>query len=118
MIIIDRDMGARALKSMLEQSRAALADGRSVLIFPEGSRKAPLDPITFHRGVELLYVKLKIPVLPVVVNSGNFWGRGQPYKRSGTIVVSYLPPIPPNLPSAEFSRKAEAILSAERAALH
>jgi 1-acyl-sn-glycerol-3-phosphate acyltransferase len=118
MIIIDRDMGVRTLRDMLEQSRAALADRRSVLIFPEGSRKAPLDPITFHRGVELLYAKLETPVLPVAVNSGNFWRPGQPYKRSGTIVVSYLPPIPPNMPAAEFSRAAEALLSIERAALH
>lgn len=117
MIIVDREEGARALKYMVEQSRAALADGRSVLIFPEGSRKATLDTIAFHRGVELLYTRLGIPVLPVVVNSGNFWGANQPYKRSGTIVVSYLPPIPPNMPSAEFSRKAVAVLSAERTAM-
>lgn len=114
MIIIDRETGARALKTMLEQSRAALASGRSVLIFPEGSRKSDVEPIRFRRGVELLYAKLGTSVLPVAVNSGKFWGPGQPYKRSGTIVVSYLPLISPGHPPAEFSRKAEAVLEAER----
>lgn len=50
-----------------------------------------LEPIKFKRGVELLYAKLGTPVLPVLVNSGKFWGLGRSSKRGGTITVSYLP---------------------------
>ena len=117
MIIIDRESGSKALKSMLKESREALASGRSVLIFPEGSRMKELEPIKFKRGVELLYAKLGTPVLPVLVNSGKFWGLGGSCKRGGTITVSYLAPIPAGMPAELFVRKAEALMEAERSRL-
>ncbi|MHB0953448.1 MAG: lysophospholipid acyltransferase family protein [Allorhizobium sp.] len=117
MIIIDRETGSKALKIMLNQSREALVGGRSVLLFPEGTRMKELEPIQFKRGVELLYAKLGVPVLPVVVNSGKYWGPGRSGKRSGTITVSYLPSIPPGMPAELFVRKAEAQMEAERSRL-
>ncbi len=114
MIIIDRESGSKALKAMLNESREALAAGRSVLIFPEGTRTKERDPIRFKRGVELLYAKLGAPVLPVLVNSGKFWGPSGSSKRGGTITVSYLPPILPGMPAELFVRKAEAQMEAER----
>ncbi|KJS18678.1 MAG: acyl-phosphate glycerol 3-phosphate acyltransferase [Hoeflea sp. BRH_c9] len=117
MIIIDRETGSKALKTMLNQSREALDGGRSVLIFPEGTRMKELEPIRFKRGVELLYAKLGVPVLPVLVNSGKFWGLSRSGKRGGTITVSYLPPIPAGMPAGLFVRKAEAQMEAERSRL-
>ncbi|MFZ3584648.1 lysophospholipid acyltransferase family protein [Loktanella sp. DJP18] len=117
MIIIDRESGSKALKAMLNESREALAGGRSVLIFPEGKRMKEREPIRFKRGVELLYAKLGVPVLPVLVNSGKFWGPGGSSKRGGTITVSYLPPILPGMPAELFVRKAEAQMEAERPGL-
>ena len=114
MILIDRESGSKAVRKMVEESQAALAQGRSVLIFPEGTRKAASEPIAFKRGVELLYAKLGRPVLPISLNSGHFWGPGRPYKRAGTISVSYLDPIPPGLAAREFMHKAEQLLEAER----
>jgi len=114
MILIDRESGTKAVRKMVEESQAALAQGRSVLIFPEGTRKPVSEPIEFKRGVELLYAKLGRPVLPVALNSGHFWGPGQSYKRAGTISVSYLDPIAPGLSGHEFTRKAEQLLEAER----
>jgi len=111
MIIIDRESGSRALKIMIDESRAALSQGRSVLIFPEGTRGSKTDQLTFKRGVGLLYTKLNATVLPVAVDSGNFWSRK--IKRPGTITVSYLPPISPGLPAAEFIRMTEALIEAE-----
>jgi 1-acyl-sn-glycerol-3-phosphate acyltransferase len=99
---------------MVEESQAALAQGRSVLIFPEGTRKSVSEPVAFKRGVELLYAKLGRPVLPVALNSGHFWGPGQPYKRAGTISVCYLDPIPAGLAAREFTHKAEQLLETER----
>jgi 1-acyl-sn-glycerol-3-phosphate acyltransferase len=115
MIIIDRDEAAKALRAMVEASRSALADGRSVLIFPEGTRTPIGAPVKFKRGVELLYRALNVPVLAVATNSGRFWTRGN--KAAGTIVVSLLPPIAPGLSGAQFAHKAEAMLQAEKAAL-
>lgn len=114
MILIDRESGSKAVRKMVEESRAALAQGRSVLIFPEGTRRPVSEPIAFKRGVELLYARLGAPVLPVALNSGHFWGLGQSYKRAGTIRVSYLDPIAPGLTGDEFTRRAEELLEAER----
>lgn len=111
MIIIDRESGTRALKIMIDESRTALSQGRSVLIFPEGTRGSEADQLTFKRGVGLLYSKLNATVLPVAVNSGSFWSRK--IKRPGTITVSYLPPISPGLPAREFIRMTEALIEAE-----
>jgi len=117
MIIIDRENGSKALKAMLKQSREAIAGGRSVLIFPQGSRMEEGEPIRFKRGVELLYAKLATPVLPVVVNSGIFWGIGKSSKHGGTITVSYLPPIPAGMSAELFVRKAEAQMQEEQSIL-
>lgn len=114
MILIDRDSGSKAIRKMVDESEAALAQGRSVLIFPEGTRKAASEPIEFKRGVELLYTKLNRTVLPVSLNSGLFWGPDRSCKRAGTILVSYLSPIEPGLSGREFLRKAEQLLEVER----
>lgn len=114
MILIDRESGPKAVRKMVDESRAAIAQGRSVLIFPEGTRKSVSEPIAFKRGVELLYAKLDRPVLPVALNSGHFWGPGQRFKRGGTVAVTYLAPIPPGLSGSQFTRKAEQLLEAER----
>ena len=74
MIIIDRESGGRALRKMIEQSLLMSAAGRSILVFPEGSRMPPMQAVRFRRGVELLYAALNLPVLPVAVNSGLYWG--------------------------------------------
>ena len=117
MIVIDRSSAATALREMMEQSRAALAAGRSVLIFPEGTRKPVAEPIEFKRGVELLYRMLGVPVTPMVVNSGVYWGIGGARMRPGAIVVSFMPPIQPGLGAAEFSRVAQTLMESEKIAL-
>src|ERR1035437_536938 len=64
MILIDRASGPRAIRKMVSQTRAALAEGRHVIVFPEGTRKRLADPVRFRRGIELLYSELGLPVLP------------------------------------------------------
>ncbi|MGH6979899.1 MAG: lysophospholipid acyltransferase family protein [Stellaceae bacterium] len=94
MIGIDRDLGAGALRRMLTASRAAVAQGRPILIFPEGTRTPVGGDAPYHPGVAALARDLKLPVVPVALNSGLFWGRRAFYKRPGTIVVEILPPLP------------------------
>ncbi|MHC2106737.1 MULTISPECIES: lysophospholipid acyltransferase family protein [unclassified Methylobacterium] len=112
MIVIDRANGTQALRAIIEGSQAAVAAGRSVLIFPEGTRGRAGDPLQFKRGVELLYGRLRLPVVPVAVNSGLFWPRGMA-TRAGTIVVSYLAALAPGLPAAEFLRGTEGAIDRE-----
>jgi 1-acyl-sn-glycerol-3-phosphate acyltransferase len=112
MIVIDRANGTQALRTMIEGCQEAVAAGRSVLIFPEGTRGGMADPVRFKRGVELLYGKLGLKVVPVAVNSGLFWPGGAS-ARPGTVVVSYLAAIAPGLPSAEFLRGTETAIDRE-----
>jgi len=114
MITIDRELGTQALRRMVEGARQALSEGRPVLLFPEGTRKNPDEPIAFKRGVELLYGRLDVPVLPVVVNSGRFWGIGGGPKRGGVITLSYLPVIPAGLKAGEMMARAEQAMEDER----
>jgi 1-acyl-sn-glycerol-3-phosphate acyltransferase len=107
MIPVDRSGKASALRAMLRAARAALADGRQIVIFPQGTRVAPRTTAPYQPGVAALYTQLKAPVTPVALNSGLYWGRRSFLKRPGTIVVEFLPAIEPSLPRAAFMRELE-----------
>lgn len=113
MIMIDRSAGGNALRKMIEQSLLMSAAGRSILVFPEGSRMPPTQAVRFRRGVELLYETLDLPVLPVAVNSGLYWGPRDRYRRPGTITVSHLRLIEPGLIPSKFVRDAEYAIDSE-----
>lgn len=106
-IPVDRKAGARAVKDMIAGARARLAAGRDILIFPEGTRTAPGKRIPYQPGVAALYRMLGIPVVPIALNSGVFWGRRRFIKRPGRIVVEFLPPIPPGLDRKTFIAELE-----------
>lgn len=108
-IRIDRGGAAKALRSLIDGAKAAVAEGCSILIFPEGTRVAPGDPPDYKPGVAALYRELNVPVVPVALNSGLFWGRQSFLKRAGTITVEFLEPIEPGL-----ERKAFMALLEER----
>jgi 1-acyl-sn-glycerol-3-phosphate acyltransferase len=113
MIPVDRDKGPAALRRMLRETRMRVADGREIIIFPEGTRRPPAAPPDYKTGVVLLYEALGIPCVPVALNSGLFWPRRSLIRRPGTIVVEFLDPIPPGLPKAVFlERLIEAIETA------
>lgn len=114
MIVIERDGSARTLRNMVAECVAALAQGRSILIFPEGTRKKPGERIEFRRGLALLYRTLRIPVLPVVVNSGWFWDSETGAKRPGEIAVVYLEPIGADLEASELINRATRLMQAEK----
>ena len=101
-IPIDRKGGAGALKRMIAAARQTIAEGRHIVIFPEGTRVAVGERAPYHPGVAALYTQLKVPVVPVALNSGLFWGRRSFLKNPGRIVLEFLEPIPPGLRRREF----------------
>jgi 1-acyl-sn-glycerol-3-phosphate acyltransferase len=114
-IAINRAAGREALPQLLAQARAHLAAGRQVVIFPEGTRVPPGEKKPYKSGVFALYRETGLPVVPVALNSGLFWGRNAFLKRPGTVTFRFLPAIPPGLEREEFMRLlAERI---ERASL-
>jgi 1-acyl-sn-glycerol-3-phosphate acyltransferase len=102
MIPVDRDKGPSALRAMLRETKKRVEDGREIIIFPEGTRRAPGAPPDYKTGVVLLYEALGIPCVPVALNSGVFWPRRSMIRRPGTVIVEFLDPIPPCLTKAEF----------------
>jgi 1-acyl-sn-glycerol-3-phosphate acyltransferase len=107
MIRIDREGGARALRRLIEDARAALARGAPIVIFPEGTRLPPGKRRPYHPGVVALYKHLDCHVVPVALNSGVFWARRSFVKQPGRIVVEFLPPIEPGLERKEFMAELE-----------
>ncbi|OOY24964.1 hypothetical protein BMI91_00560 [Thioclava sediminum] len=112
MILIDRSGGGRALAGMITQAREEAAKGRSILIFPEGTRVGVTDRCEFQPGLIALYRKLGLPIVPVAHNAGHVWRRD--VKTGGTITVAYFPAIPPGLPGAEVSAQVEELLNVEK----
>jgi 1-acyl-sn-glycerol-3-phosphate acyltransferase len=110
MIPVDRRGRARALKQMAAAARNRAAAGRPILIFPEGTRVAPGTRRAYQPGVAALYGALGLPVVPVALNSGLFWGRRSFHKRPGRIVVEFLPPIPAGLERRDFMGRLEAAI--------
>lgn len=113
MIPVDRSAGASALLSLLRAAERAAAEGRQIVIFPEGTRVSPGERRRYQPGVVALYERLGLPVIPVATDSGRFWGRRAFRKRAGTITLSVLPPIQPGLPRAEFLRRLEDAIETE-----
>ncbi len=107
MIGIDRSGGATALKRMVQETRKWLAEGRNIIIFPQGTRTPPGSARPYLPGVAALYGQCDVPVVPVALNSGMFWPRRKFVKRSGTVVLEFLPPIMPGLKRREFSAQLE-----------
>jgi len=104
MIPIDRARGTSALRRLVARARETIARGRSVMIFPQGTRTAPGAERPYLPGVAALYAGLDVPVVPVALNSGLFWPRRRISKWSGTITLEYLEPIAPGLDRKSFMK--------------
>ena len=112
-ISVDRRLGQQAIPKMLEDAKAALGRGCRIVIYPEGTRKAPLAPPDYRQGITRMYGALNVPVVPVAVDSGLYWGRNTGVMWPGVARAKFLPPILPGLAPAEFAAKLEAVIEAE-----
>jgi 1-acyl-sn-glycerol-3-phosphate acyltransferase len=101
-IVVDRGAGAAAMRGLLRAADEALAARRQIVIFPEGTRVAPGMRAPLQPGVAALAARTRLPIIPVVTDSGLHWGRRAFRKRPGTIRVAIQPPIPPGLSRAEL----------------
>lgn len=110
-IVVDREASAGALRRMLREAKVALVAGRSVLIFPEGTRVAPGEHPPLRAGFAGLYRALALPVVPVAIDSGRVWPRHGP-KQPGTVTFRFGKPIPPGLPRAEIEARVHAAINA------
>ena len=116
-IEVDRKKGAEAIPLMMKQAHAAIARGCRIVIFPEGTRKAPLAPPDYRQGIVRLYMELNVPVVPVALNSGLFWGRNSLVIWPGTAEAKFLPPIEAGLSADVFQERLKKAIESESNAL-
>ena len=109
MIPVARDQGARTLRAMIASGRTFAAEGRPLVIFPEGTRVPHGEPGELQAGFAGLYKLLGLPVIPVAVDSGPLYHRR--WKRAGTMTYRFGEPIEAGLPREEIEARVQAALN-------
>lgn len=108
---VDRGRGALALASMTKNAREHMAERpRQVIIYPEGTRTRPGAAPHYKYGITHLYRELNVPVQPVALNSGLYWGRAEVNVYPGTIIMEFLEPIEPGLEKHAFAEELERVI--------
>lgn len=108
-IPVARDQGATALRQMLKAIRPAVAAGRPIVIFPEGTRVPPGTHPPLQAGFAAIYKLTGLPVVPVAVDSGPLYHRR--WKRHGTITIHFGEAIPPGLPREAIEARVHAAIN-------
>ena len=109
-IPVERSAGAKALREMVAQGKAAVSAKRPVIIFPEGTRVRPGEAPPLRAGFAGLYRALGLAVVPVAVDSGRLWSRGF-VKRSGTVTFRIGETIAPGLGRDEIEERVHAAIN-------
>lgn len=111
-IPVARETGSTALRRMLKAANAAVAAGRPIVIFPEGTRVAHGEAPHLRPGIAGLYKTLGVPIVPVALDSGRLWQRRRLVKHSGVVTVRIGEPIPNGLPRADVEARVHAGINA------
>lgn len=109
---IDRGAGAAALRNLRKAGRQAIAERRSICLFPEGTRVPPGERPPLKAGFAGLYTLLGVPVVPVAMTSGRLIPRHGFIRRPGRVRYRFHAPIPPGLPRPEAERLVHAAINA------
>lgn len=110
-IPVERSAGAKALRALVEEGRQAVASGRSVIIYPEGTRVRVGEAPKLRSGFAALYRALDLPVVPVATDSGRIWGRGFIH-RSGVVTFKIGETVPRGLKRDEIERRVHSAINA------
>ncbi len=86
------------------------AEGRRILIYPEGHLAAPGERFRYRTGVYHMARDFDLPVVPVATNLGCFWQQTDKQKTAGTATIEFLPPLPQGLSKTEFMARMEDVI--------
>ena len=109
-IVADRDLSAAALRTMMREAKERAAHGRSVLIYPEGTRVAPGEQPALQSGFAGLYRAIGLPVMPIALDAGRFWPK-RGLKRPGVVTVRLSELIPAKLPREEIETRVHRAIN-------
>jgi 1-acyl-sn-glycerol-3-phosphate acyltransferase len=110
LVEVQRDQGAKALRHMIAAAKAITGEGRSLTIFPEGTRVPHGTQPPLQAGFAGVYKLLGLPVVPIAVDAGQLYHHW--LKRSGTITYRIFEAIPPGLPRAEVEGRVHTAINA------
>ena len=108
---VDREAGASALRNLIAAGKAAAASGRTVIIFPEGTRVPVGEQPDLKPGFAALYRAMGLPVVPVAIDAGLVWPKGL-RKYSGLVTWRIGETIPPGLARPEIEARVHAAINA------
>jgi 1-acyl-sn-glycerol-3-phosphate acyltransferase len=110
-IPVDREGGAAALRRMMRAAEAAIADDRAIVIFPEGTRVKPGEQPPLQPGFAGLYRALRLPVVPLALDSGRLWPAHGLVKRPGTVTMRFGEAIPAGLKRRDIEAAVHAAIN-------
>ncbi len=114
---IQRGRGREALAKLAVHAKEAYDSGRQIIIYPEGTRKAPGAEPAYKFGVSYLYGSLGARVLPTALNAGMFWRRNSFTREPGTIVLEFLKVIEPGNDRDKFAGHLQDVIEKKTAKL-
>jgi 1-acyl-sn-glycerol-3-phosphate acyltransferase len=110
-IPVDRDAGAKAMRAMMTAAKQAVAEGRPIVLFPEGTRVPHGERPELKSGMAGLYKLLGLPVIPVALDSGLYAPKGSFIKKAGVVRMKVGEAIPPGLPREEIEALVHAAIN-------
>jgi len=110
-IAVNRSGGAVAMRAMLKRTRTVIDHGRSVVIFPEGTRVSPGETPPLQAGFAGLYKMAGLPVVPIAIKSGHVWPRNKWIKYPGVVIYRFFEPIPTGLPREEIEARVHRLIN-------
>ena len=116
-IVVNNCGGPEARRALSASAAQARADGRRILIYPEGNLAKVGERFRYRTGVWHMYRDFDMPVVPQATNLGLFWPQEAYRKNPGTAVIEFLDPIPTGLDKAEFMSRLEAVVEGKTAEL-
>jgi 1-acyl-sn-glycerol-3-phosphate acyltransferase len=109
-IVVDSCGGPEAREALSRSAAQVAAEGRRILIYPEGHLAAPGERFRYRTGVYYMSKDFGLPVVPVATNLGCFWKQTDKLKTAGTATVEFLPPLPGGLEKDAFMQRLEAVI--------
>jgi 1-acyl-sn-glycerol-3-phosphate acyltransferase len=109
LIPVAREEGAKALRQMIASAKERAEAGRPLVIFPEGTRVAHGQQPPLQAGFAGLYKLLRLPVVPIAVDSGRLYR--SLVKQPGRITYKVGETIPEGLPREEIEARVHKAIN-------
>lgn len=116
-IVVNNCGGHEARKALAQNAATAHAQGRKILIYPEGNLAKVGEKFRYRTGVWHMYRDFQMPVVPMASNLGLFWSQEAFRKTPGVATIEFLDPIPPGLAKADFMARLEDAVETRTAEL-